>query len=157
GGNAWRSEGSSSRRSMLPPMPNIASTQTHSAQPASPAYSQVRAPISSARIGTYRCGRRLQVAVQVEARVHATAAALVAAELVALGKDVEVVDEQPRRPAFQRMQDGGEFGIPAGQAHLHGGARETLLARIVHGLAVADRAAAVAGAGLDHRLLQPLH
>src|SRR5690606_39790854 len=91
-------------RSMLPPMPNIASTQTHNAQPASPAYSQVRAPTSAARIGCHRRGRGLQVAVQVEARVDAAAAALVAAELVALGEDVEVVDEQPRRTAFQRVQ-----------------------------------------------------
>src|SRR5690606_13942580 len=155
-GSGCTSDGSSSRRSMLPPMPNIARIHTHTAQPAIAADSQVRAPASSARTGHPR-GGRLQVAGQVEARVHAAAAAAAATELVALGEDVEVVDEQARSAAFQRVQYRGQLGVAARQAHLHGGARQALLAHFVDRLAVADRAAAVAGTGLGHRLLEPLH
>src|SRR3546814_5413530 len=97
----------------------------------------------SARIGR-GSGRRLQVAVEVEAGVEpATALRFHSATRaeVAQRQHVEVVDEQPRRPALERMQHRGQLRVAAAQPHLHRHAREALLPRLGQRRAVDDRAA----------------
>src|SRR5690606_8281155 len=102
-GSGFSNDGSSGSGSIRPPMPAAASSQASSAQPATPASSQVGAPAFSRRIGGLRTGG--QVAVEVEGDIEPAVAGgrfPARAEVHALGEDVEVVHEQPRRAALQR-------------------------------------------------------
>lgn len=101
-----------------------------------------------------RCG--LQVTVEIETHVEAAAAALPGTKVEALREQVEVVDEQPRRTTFERMQHRGQFGIAAGQAYLHRGTRKAILARIGQRRAIGDHATAIARAGFGDGAFEPL-
>src|SRR3546814_18537775 len=93
-----------------PPMPSSASSQAHSAHAAAAPSSHVLALMVSARIGR-GSGRRLQVAVEVEAGVESATAlrfhSATRAE-VAQRQHVEVVDEKQIGRASCRER-GGQY------------------------------------------------
>src|SRR6185436_503214 len=85
--------------------------------------------VAGRSLSTGRTPRRVfQIAVKVETDIQRAALAFQARrQITASRQHVEVVDEQLRAAAFQRMQHRRQFAHATAQPHLHYDARERLL------------------------------